>query len=138
MAVGSHSLRTPAKSGQPFILGHMKVVLGYAVLVAGGIVSASVGAVAHRSVPPIGLIGCVVMVLFAAAFARAWLGWAGLGVLAGAWLVTTSVWALEGSGGSVLIVQDAWGIGWLVGAAVAIVAVSVIPSRVLVGDYVAR
>ena len=138
MAVGSHSLRAPAKSGQPFILGRMKVVLGYVVLVAGGIVSATVGAVAYRSVPPVGLIGCVVMVLFAAAFARAWLGWAGLGVYALTWLMVTSVWALEGSGGSVLIVQDGWGIGWLVGAAVAIVAVSVVPSRVLVGSYVTR
>lgn len=116
----------------------MKIVLGYLVLVVGGIVSATVGAVAYRSVPPVGLIGCVVMVLFASAFARAWLGWAGLGAYAGTWLVVTSLWALEGSGGSVLIVQDGWGIGWLVGAAAAIIAVSVVPARVLVGSYVSR
>lgn len=116
----------------------MKVVLGYVVLVVGGIITATVGAVAYRSTPPLGLIGCVLMVLFAAAFARAWLGWSGLGAYAGVWLVTTSLWALEGSGGSVLIVQDAWGIGWLVGAVIAIVVVSVLPTRVLVGSYVSR
>lgn len=116
----------------------MKVVLGYVVLVLGGVVTATVGAVAYRSTPPLGLIGCVAMVLFAAAFARAWLGWTGLGTYAGVWLMATSVWALEGSGGSVLIVQDAWGIGWLVGAAVALVVVSLLPARVLVGSYVAR
>lgn len=116
----------------------MKVVLGYVVLVVGGIITATVGAVAYRSTPPLGLIGCVLMVLFAAAFARAWLGWSGLGAYAGVWLVTTSLWALEGSGGSVLIVQDAWGIGWLVGAVIAIVVVSVLPTRVLVGSHVSR
>lgn len=114
------------------------MVLGYVVLVLGGVVTATVGAVAYRSTPPLGLIGCVAMVLFAAAFARAWLGWTGLGTYAGVWLMATSVWALEGSGGSVLIVQDAWGIGWLVGAAVALVVVSLLPARVLVGSYVAR
>ena len=131
-------MRNSPKSDQPLILGRMKVVLGYAVLAAGGIVTATVGAVAYRSVPPLGLIGCVLMVLFAAAFARAWLGWSGLGAYAGLWLVATSVWALEGSGGSVLIVQDGWGAGWLVGAVLAIMVVSGLPSRVLVGNYVAR
>lgn len=138
MAVRSNSSHSATKSGQPHILGRMKVVLGYVVLVVGGIVTATVGAVAYRSIPPIGLIGCVVMVLLAAAFARAWLGWSGLAAYAGAWLAATSVWALEGSGGSVLIVQDIWGVGWLVGAVIAIVVVSVLPSRVLVGSYVTR
>ena len=116
----------------------MKVIFAYLVLAAGGIVTATVGAVAYRSTPPLGLVGCVLMVLFAAAFARAWLGWSGLGTYAGVWLAATSVWALEGSGGSVLIVQDIWGVGWLVGALIAIVVVSVLPSRVLVGSYVTR
>lgn len=138
MRVRSHSLRSALKSGQPLILGRMKVVLGYIVLVAGGLVTATVGAVAYRSIPPLGLIGCVVMVLFASLFARAWLGWTGLGAYAGVWLMATSIWALEGSGGSVLIVQDAWGIGWLAGAAVAIMVAAVVPTRVLVGSNVAR
>lgn len=125
-------------SRRALILGRMKVVLAYSVLVAGGLVTATVGAVAYRSIPPFGLLGCVAMVLLASLFARTWLGWAGLGAYAGVWLTATSVWALEGSGGSVLIVQDAWGIGWLIGAAAAIVVAAALPARVLVGRNVAR
>lgn len=113
----------------------MKVVLGYAVLLIGGVITASVGAVAHRGFPPLGVALCVIMVAMGAAFARTWLGWAGLGLFAGAWMTMTFVWALEGPGGSVLIVQDALGIGWLVGGAVAIVAAAVVPTRLLVGAH---
>ena len=92
----------------------MKDALGYVVLAIGGVITASVGAVAHRGYPPYGVIASIVMLGFAALFARAWLGFVGIGILGGAWAVMTFVWALEGPGGSVLIAQDALGIGWLV------------------------
>lgn len=115
------------------ILGRMKDALGYAVLLIGGLIVASVGAVAHRAYPPIGVVLCVAMVVLAATFARTWLSWLGIGVFAGAWMTMTFVWALEGPGGSVLIVQDDLGIGWLVGASLAIVAAALLPSKLLVG-----
>jgi len=113
----------------------MKVALAYLVLAAGGLITASVGAVAHRGYPPLGVIGAVVMVAFAAVFARTWLGFAGLAVFAGTWVAMTLVWSLDGPGGSVLIAQDGLGISWLVGSAVVIVAASIVPSRVLVGGH---
>lgn len=116
----------------------MKEVLGYAVLLAGGIIVASVGAVAHRGYPPFGVVLCVLMVALGATFARTWLSWSGLSLFAGAWLAMTFVWALEGPGGSMLIIQDALGIGWLGGGALAIVTASVLPTKVLVGAHGAR
>lgn len=113
----------------------MKDVLGYAVLLIGGVITASVGAVAHRGFAPLGVVLCVLMVGLGAAFARTWLAWTGLGLFAGAWMTMTFVWALEGPGGSVLIVQDALGVGWLAGGALAIVAAAVVPSRLLVGAH---
>lgn len=129
--MGEMSLKTP-------ILGSMKNALGYVVILIGGIVTASVSAVAYRSIPPIGLIGCVVMVLLASLFARAWLDWNGFATYTLTWLAVTFVWALEGPAGSVLIAQDALGVGWLVGAVIAIIIASVIPRKFLVGDDGAR
>ncbi|MFV0634209.1 hypothetical protein [Demequina sp.] len=113
----------------------MKDALAYAVLACGGVITASVGAVAHRGYPPFGVLACVVMVALAAVFARAWLGYGGLGVFAGTWMVATFVWSLEGPGGSVLIAQDALGVAWLAGASIVIVAASVVPSKWLVGEH---
>lgn len=115
----------------------MKHALAYVVVVVAGLATAGVGAVAHRAFPPVGLIAAVVMVLFAAAFSRAWLTWSGLAAFASGWGVATFVLALEGSGGSVLIAQDALGLGWLIGCAIAIVAAAAIPSRMIVGSHVA-
>ena len=116
----------------------MKDALGYVVLAVGGIVTASVGAVAHRGYAPFGLIAAIVMVGLAALFARTWLGFAGVGVLGGAWVLTTFVWSMDGPGGSVLIAQDPLGIGWLVGGTLMIVAASVVPTKVLVGGHGSR
>lgn len=116
----------------------MKDALGYLVLALGGIITASVGAVAHRGYPPFGLIGSVLMVGLAAVFARAWLGFTGVGVLGGAWVLATFVWSMNGPGGSVLIAQDALGIGWLVGGTLMVVAASVVPTKVLVGGHGSR
>ena len=111
----------------------MKDALAYVVLLLGGIITATVGAVAHRAYPPFGLVACLAMVLLTAVFARTWLGFAGLGLFAGAWAVLTFVWALEGPAGSVLIVQDGLGVGWLVGSGIAITLAALVPSRLLVG-----
>ncbi|WP_084106033.1 hypothetical protein [Demequina sp. NBRC 110056] len=116
----------------------MKDALAYLVLIAGGIITASVGAVAHRGYVPWGLVASILMVGLAAVFSRAWLGFTGLGVFAGAWLVATFVWSLNGPGGSVLIVQDAVGVAWLAGATVMIVASALVPTRVLVGAHGTR
>ncbi|MFW7414423.1 hypothetical protein [Demequina sp. SO4-18] len=113
----------------------MKDSLAYVVLLSGGLITATVGAVAHRTYPPLGLVMCLLMVALGAAFARTWLAWPGLGVFAGAWMTMTFVWALEGPGGSVLIVQDPLGIGWLAGGSIAIVVASLLPSRLLVGGH---
>ena len=120
------------------ILGLMKDALGYAVLAVGGIITASVGAVAHRGYAPFGLIASIAMVGLAALFARTWLGFAGIGVLGGGWVIATFVWSMNGPGGSVLIAQDALGIGWLLGGTLMIVAASVVPNKVLVGGHGSR
>lgn len=116
----------------------MKDALGYAIVVLGGLITASVGAVAHRGFPPYGAIASIAMVACAAVFARAWLGFAGVGAFAAAWLVMTFVWALEGPGGSVLIAQDSLGIAWLVGGTVMIMAASVVPTKLLAGEHGTR
>ncbi|MFN3867190.1 MAG: hypothetical protein ACK4MD_10835 [Demequina sp.] len=113
----------------------MKDLLGYTVLLFGGIITASVGAVAHRGYPPLGVVLCVIMVALAGTFARTWLGWGGLGLFAGAWITMTFVWALEGPGGSVLIIQDALGVGWLVGGSLAIMVAALMPAKLLVGAH---
>jgi hypothetical protein len=122
----------------PPILGRMKDALGYVVLVVGGIVTASVGAVAHRGFVPLGVIASILMVGLAAVFARTWLGFGGVGVFGASWAVMTFVWSLNGPGGSVLIAQDALGVAWLLGGTLMIVTASVIPTKVLVGRHESR
>ncbi|WP_061960757.1 hypothetical protein [Demequina flava] len=114
----------------------MKGSLGYVVVGLAGLLTATVGAVAYRSIPPWGAVLAIIMVLAAAVFARTWQSWVGLGIYAGLWAVTTMVWSLNGPGGSVLIAQDALGVTWLVGAAVAIVVAAFVPVKLLVGDDV--
>lgn len=118
------------------ILVRMRDSLGYVVLALAGLLTATVGAVAYRSIPPFGVVIAIVMVLAAAVFARAWLSWSGLGVFAGLWAMTTMVWSLNGPGGSVLIAQDGLGVTWLVGAGVAIVIAAFVPKKLLVGEDV--
>lgn len=114
----------------------MKDTVGYVVVSLAGLLTATVGAVAYRSLAPWGAVMAILMVLAAAIFARAWLSWTGLGLYAGLWGMATLVWSLNGPGGSVLIAQDVLGITWLVGAAVAIVVAAVLPVKLLVGDDV--
>ncbi|WP_084078926.1 hypothetical protein [Demequina sp. NBRC 110057] len=114
----------------------MKDSLGYVIIAVAGLLVASVGAVAYRSIPPFGDVLSVLMVLLAAVFARTWLSWTGLGLFATLWALMTYVWTLAGPGGSVLIAADGLGYGWLAGGVVAIVVASVLPRKLLVGNDV--
>lgn len=114
----------------------MKDSVGYLIIAVAGLLVATVGAIAYRSIPPYGDVLSVVMVLLAAVFSRTWLSWTGLGLFAGVWAVLTYVWTLEGPGGSVLIAADGLGYGWLAGGVGAIVVASLLPRKLLVGDDV--
>jgi len=111
----------------------IRSVVAYVVLAVAGIVTAMVGASAHRSIAPFGAILSIVLVVAMALFARSWKNWAGIGVCAGLWAVTTALLSLEGPGGSVLIAQDALGYSWLIGGTLAIMIVSMVPRAVLFG-----
>ena len=114
----------------------MKDSLGYVILAVAGLLVATVGSVAYRSIPPFGVALCVAMVLMGAVFARTWLSWSGLGIYALLCVGAVFLWTLEGPGGSVLIAADGLGYGWLAGAAGAIVVAALLPRKLLVGDHV--
>lgn len=111
----------------------IRTAAAYFVLTLAGLITALVGAVAHRSVPPVGAILCVALMVAATIFARSWKDWMGIGVFAGCWAVMTGVLAQEGPGGSVLIATDALGYTWLIGGALAIIAVCMVPRGILFG-----
>ncbi|WP_084100855.1 hypothetical protein [Demequina sp. NBRC 110051] len=114
----------------------MKDSVGYLVLLVSGAIVATVGSVAYRSIPPFGVALAIVMVAFAAVFARAWLSWTGLGLFAAVWMSVTFVWTLAGPGGSVLIAADTLGYAWLAGGVIAIVVAALLPKKLLVGEHV--
>ncbi len=118
------------------ILVRMKDSVGYLVLLVSGAIVATVGSVAYRSIPPFGVALAIVMVAFAAVFARAWLSWTGLGLFAAVWMSVTFVWTLAGPGGSVLIAADTLGYAWLAGGVIAIVVAALLPKKLLVGEHV--
>lgn len=111
----------------------IRSALGYLVLAIVGLVAAVVGATAYRTIPPFGVILCIVLMLVATIFARTWKEWSGIGVFAGVWAVMTYVLSLEGPGGSLLIATDVLGYAWLLGASLAVVAVCMVPRSVLFG-----
>ena len=111
----------------------MRTVLASLVAFAAGALVALVGGVAHRSMPW-GLVGCIALVLAGALFMRAWRHWLALAVFAGAWVGVTTMLALEGPGGSFLIMDDALGQAWLWGGALALIVVAVVPRVWLTED----
>lgn len=111
----------------------MRSVLAYVVLGVLGVITALVGSTAYRAIPPFGLLLCILLMLIATTFARAWKNWNGIGVFAGTWAITTYILSMEGPGGSVLIATDALGYAWLIGGTLAVVAVCMIPRRILFG-----
>ena len=105
------------------------------ILVSGllGAIVATVGAVAHRSIPPFGVILSVLLVLMAAIFARTWSGWLGMIAFAVPYVALTYIFTREGPGGSLLIAPDGLGYGWLYGGAGAVVIACLLPARMLGG-----
>lgn len=105
----------------------VRTVLASVVILVSGMVVALVGGVAHRSEPWWGLVGSIALVVSAGLFVRAWRQWLALAIFAGAWVGVTTMLALEGPGGSILIVDDALGQAWLWGGSVALIVVAVAP-----------
>ncbi|WP_062379879.1 hypothetical protein [Demequina pelophila] len=111
----------------------MRAALSYVVLAGLGAIAALVGAGSHRAYPIAGLVLCLAMIALASVFARAWRGFAGIAVLGAAWAIVTIPLAMEGPGGSFLVVEDALGLTWVFGGAALIAAAAVVPGRLLTG-----
>lgn len=111
----------------------MRRVLELFVAVVLGAVVATIGAVAYRSYPPIGVTLCILLVLAAAVFIRAWSAWSGLIAFAVPFVVLTYVFTRQGPGGSLLIAADNLGYAWLYGGAAAVVVASLVPARLIGG-----
>lgn len=115
-------------------MGTMARSIGsYAVIAVLGVIAALVGGGAHRSYGWIGLVLCLALMVMASVFARAYRGFAGLGLFAGAWMLMTVPLASEGPGGSALIAVDALGLGWVIGGAVVVVIAAFLPRSLIVG-----
>ncbi|MDN4482941.1 hypothetical protein [Demequina lignilytica] len=110
-----------------------RIIGSYVVIALLGAIVALVGGGAHRSYGWVGLTLCVLLMGVASVFARTWRGFAGLGVLAGAWMLVTVPLAGEGPGGSALIAVDALGLGWVIGGSVAVVVAAFLPRSLLLG-----
>ncbi|WNM28016.1 DUF6113 family protein [Demequina capsici] len=111
----------------------LKRFLGLAALFAVGAAIATVGALSHRAFPYIGVALVILVTFTGAVFSRAWKDWGGLALYSSGWAVTVFLLAQRGPGGSVLIVEDALGLVFLLGSTAMIVLVALIPSFLLKG-----
>jgi hypothetical protein len=112
-------------------------VLSVAALALLGVIVATVGVGAHRSLGYAGAIIGILIVLLVGVFAKAWQAWSGFIAYAVAWGAMAMVYASTGPGGSVLVADDARGQLWLFGGAFAIVVVAAVPRFVILGRDVA-
>lgn len=96
-----------------------------------GAIVALVGGVAHRGYPPFGVILCVLLVLVATVFVRAWANWLGVVSFVIPYMVITFVFTQQGPTGSLLIAGDALGYAWLYGGVGAFVIAVLLPARLL-------
>ena len=96
-----------------------------------GAIVAGVGAIAHRSYPPIGVVLSVLLVLMAAVFVRTWGGWSGIIAFAVPFVALTYLFSRPGPGGSLLIAGDGLGYAWIYASTGAFVVACVLPPRLL-------
>jgi len=96
-----------------------------------GAIVASVGAIAYRSFPPIGLILSALLVLTALVFVRAWGGWTAVLAFAVPFVALTTIFARQGPGGDLLIAGDSLGYAWLIASTLAVLIACVLPARLL-------
>jgi len=111
----------------------MRTALAILVSAGLGAIIACVGAVAHRSVPPFGVILSVLLVMVAVVFVRAWVGWLGVIALAVPFILLTTLFSRPGPAESLLIAGDPLGYAWLYGSAGAVVITCILPARLLGG-----
>ncbi|MGC4174587.1 hypothetical protein [Demequina sp.] len=96
-----------------------------------GAVVAVVGAIAHRSIPPLGVILSIALVLAAMIFVRTWGGWIGVLAFAVPFVILTIVFSRPGPGGSLLVAGDGLGYSWLWGGSAAVIVACLLPPRLL-------
>ncbi|MGN8246836.1 hypothetical protein ACTHAM_000503 [Cellulomonas soli] len=95
-----------------------------------GLLVGTLGTVMHRWSWPWGVVLCLVLVLVAGVTVRAWGGAVPVVGYAGGLFLAVQVLAQRGPGGDVLVpAGDSHGWVWIVGAAVAVAAVAVVPRR---------
>ncbi len=112
-------------------------VLSVSVLALLGVIVATVGVGAHRSLGYAGALIGIVIVALVGVFAKAWQGWRGFIAYAVAWGAMAMVYASMGPGGSILVAADARGQLWLYGGVVGVAIVAAVPRSVIVGRDVA-
>lgn len=112
-------------------------VLSVTALALLGVIVATVGVGAHRSLGYAGAIIGVLIVLLVGVFAKAWQGWSGFIAYAVAWGAMAMIYASKGPGESILVAADARGQLWLYGGVLALAIVAAVPRYVIVGRDVA-
>jgi hypothetical protein len=112
-------------------------VLSVAALALLGVVVATVGVGAHRSLGYGGAVIGIVLVALVGVFAKAWQAWSGFIAYAIAWGLMAMVYASTGPGGSILVADDVRGRLWLFGGTTAVAMVAAVPRSLFVGRDVA-
>lgn len=93
-----------------------------------GLVVGAVGTAMHRSVPPWGVVLCLLLVACAGLLSRSWGGGVAVAGLAGGMFLSLTTLARSGPGGDVLVpAQQGIGWVWVVGAAGVLVLVALTP-----------
>lgn len=98
-----------------------------AALLLGGLVG-TLGTVMHRSIPPWGVVVCLVLAFVAAVTVRAWAGFVALTGYAVGLVVSVQVLAQSGPGGDTLVPdQQAIGWVWVLGSIAVTIAAALLP-----------
>lgn len=101
--------------------------LAWLVCLVLGVVVGLVGTVAHRSLPPWGLVAAMLTLLAVAVVARATAGTGSVLATGAGWLLAVQVMAQVGPGGDALVLADAIGYTWAYGGVVALLAALFLP-----------